>query len=59
MNTNSNLSNTAFQSLLRTIRNYRETSRPLSAITTYNEFFDRMSQEQREEAYEALTGKLN
>lgn len=59
MNTNSNLSNTAFQSLLRTIRNYRETSRPFSAITTYNEFFGRMSQEQREEAYEALTGKLN
>lgn len=59
MNTNSNLSTTAFQSLLRTIRNYRETSRPFSAFITYNEFFDRMSQEQREQAYEALTGKLN
>lgn len=58
MNTNSNLSNIAFQSLLRTIRNYRETSRPFSAITTYNEFFDRMSQEQREQTYEVLTGEL-
>lgn len=54
-----NLSNTAFQSLLRTIRNHRKASRPFSAITIYNEYLDLMTEEQREVAYEALTGKLD
>lgn len=59
MNTNSNLSTTAFQSLLRTIRNYRKSFRPFSAITVYNEFLDRMNEKQREEAWIALHGELN
>ena len=54
-----NLSNTAFQSLLRTIRNYRKASRPFSAITIYNEYLDVMTEGQRKVAYEALTGKLD
>lgn len=54
-----NLSNTAFQSLLRTIRNHRKASRPFSAITIYNEYLDLMTEEQREVAHEALTGKLD
>lgn len=54
-----NLSNTAFQSLLRTIRNHRKASRPFSAITIYNEYLDVMTEEQRKVAYEALTGKLD
>ena len=59
MNTNSNLSNTALKSLCHTIRNYRKASRPFSAITVYNEFLDRMTEEQRKVAHEALTGKLD
>lgn len=59
MNTNSNLSNTALKSLCRAIRNYRKASRPFSAITAYNEFLDRMTEEQRKVAHEALTGKLD
>ena len=54
-----NLSNTAFQSLLRTIRNHRKASRPFSAITIYNEYLDVMTEEQRKVAYEALIGKLD
>lgn len=54
-----NLSNTAFQSLLRTIRNHRKASRPFSAITIYNEYLDLMTEEQREVAHETLTGKLD
>lgn len=59
MNTNSNLSNTAFKSLCRTIRNYRKAFRPFSAISIYNEYLDQMTEEQRKVAYEALNGKLD